>query len=125
VPVDQKNVALFTSFFTGLTQSYVTFTPTPNGEGKVSGDYKRITKPIAEEHYAAHLEGGVGLCVVPINERSLARFGAIDIDDYNPVTRTRVLRTIYRHNLPLLPFVSKSGGLHLYTYCMQGSHYLE
>lgn len=73
-----------------------------NNEGKVDKDL-----------LLNHLEGNFGVGVCPVNAEGKCYFGVLDIDYYLPKI-TRVLRFIKEYQLPLLPFRSKSGGLHVY-----------
>lgn len=73
-----------------------------NNEGKVDKDL-----------LAHHLDGDFGIGVCPVNAEGKCYFGVLDIDYYKPKIK-RVLRFIKEYQLPLLPFRSKSGGLHVY-----------
>ena len=53
-------------------------------------------------------------------------FGAIDVDIYNnPKLLERVVKQIYKEELPLVPCYSKSGGLHLYLFSKEPFEYNE
>ena len=73
-----------------------------NNEGKVD-----------KELLSHHLLGDFGVGICPVNAEGKCYFGAIDIDMYKPKIK-RVLHFIKEYQLPLLPFRSKSGGLHVY-----------
>ena len=73
-----------------------------NNEGKVDKDL-----------LIHHLDGDFGVGVCPVNAEGKCYFGVLDIDYYKPKIK-RVLRFIKEYQLPLLPFRSKSGGLHIY-----------
>ena len=73
-----------------------------NNEGKVDKDL-----------LLNHLEGKFGVGVCPVNAEGKCYFGVLDIDYYLPKIE-RVLYFIKEYQLPLLPFRSKSGGLHVY-----------
>lgn len=73
-----------------------------NKEGKVDKDL-----------LAHHLDGDFGVGVCPVNAEGKCYFGVLDIDCYKPKIK-RVLSFIKEYQLPLLPFRSKSGGLHVY-----------
>ena len=60
-----------------------------------------------------HLDGEYGIGVCPVNAEGKCYFGVIDIDYYKPEIK-EVLAIIRDYQLPLLPFRSKSGGLHVY-----------
>ena len=73
-----------------------------NNEGKVDKDL-----------LFKHLNGDFGVGVCPVNAEGKCYFGVLDIDFYKSKIR-RVLTFIKEYQLPLLPFRSKSGGLHVY-----------
>ena len=73
-----------------------------NNEGKVD-----------KELLSHHLLGDFGVGICPVNAEGKCYFGVIDIDMYKPKIK-RVLHFIKEYQLPLLPFRSKSGGLHVY-----------
>ena len=73
-----------------------------NNEGKVDKDL-----------LLSHLEGEFGVGICPVNAEGKCYFGVLDIDYYLPKIK-RVLYFIKEYQLPLLPFRSKSGGLHVY-----------
>lgn len=60
-----------------------------------------------------HLDGDFGVGICPVNAEGKCYFGVIDIDYYKPSIR-KVLEIIREYELPLIPFRSKSGGLHVY-----------
>lgn len=73
-----------------------------NNEGKVDKDL-----------LTHHLEGDFGVGICPVNAEGKCYFGLLDIDYYKLKIR-KVLQFIREYQLPLLPFRSKSGGLHVY-----------
>lgn len=73
-----------------------------NNEGKVDKDLM-----------SHHLEGDYGVGICPVNAEGKCYFGVLDIDYYKSKIR-KVLQFIREYQLPLLPFRSKSGGLHVY-----------
>ncbi len=60
-----------------------------------------------------HLDGDYGIGICPVKSDGKCFFGVIDIDYYKSNIR-KVLDFINDYQLPLLPFRSKSGGLHCY-----------
>ena len=54
----------------------------------------------------------------PCNEESEARFGVIDVDpkNYDDFDKKFFIDIIQNYKLPLIPILSKSGGLHLYLF---------
>lgn len=73
-----------------------------NNEGKVD-----------KELIAHHLEGDFGVGICPVNADGKCYFGVLDVDFYKPKIK-QILYFIREYQLPLLPFRSKSGGLHIY-----------
>ena len=67
----------------------------------------------------SHLTGefGVGICPVITDGKCL--FGVLDIDYYKGKIR-KMLDIIRDYQLPLVPFRSKSGGLHCYLFLSRG-----
>ena len=55
----------------------------------------------------------LGIC--PINKDSECTWGAIDLDDYKPNYK-ELFKKLESINVPLLPFKSKSGGIHVYIF---------
>ena len=114
--INNKDVKLFTQLFRGKTNTYVrnelpkekpeagqkAKTKITNNEGKVD-----------ENLLVNHLEGRFGVGVCPVNAEGKCYFGVLDIDYYKARIK-RVLHFIKEYQLPLLPFRSKSGGLHVY-----------
>jgi hypothetical protein len=90
------------------------------GEGKKeSGKSWTVTdKLLTAEQYKAHLNGEIGLGVIPLTTEGECRFGVIDIDVYDADLNTYI-EAIERNNFPLVPFRSKSGGLHIYAFFKQ------
>lgn len=75
-----------------------------NNEGKVD-----------KELLLQHLEGNFGVGICPVDAEGKACFAVIDIDYYKPKIK-RMLNFIRDYQLPLVPFRSKSGGLHVYLF---------
>jgi hypothetical protein len=106
----------FSSLFSGLSRAHGEWRPSGKKDetGKSLGEARTIKEDVTEEHYQAHLDGKIGLGVIPINSNSMCAFSVIDIDDYS--ASTSILSVIRRNHFPLVPFRSKSGGLHLYLF---------
>ena len=75
-----------------------------NNEGKVD-----------KELMSHHLDGDFGVGICPVNAEGKCYFGVLDIDYYKPRIK-KMLKFIREYQLPLLPFRSKSGGLHVYLF---------
>lgn len=72
------------------------------------------------EHVRSHLEGEIGLGMVPIMDDNKCWFAAIDIDTHGPNGQSIDLQVIESRvtklNLPLIVCRSKSGGAHCYLF---------
>jgi hypothetical protein len=68
---------------------------------------------VNSELIAHHLEGDFGVGICPVCADNKCYFGVLDIDYYKGRIR-KMLDLIREYQLPLLPFRSKSGGLHCY-----------
>ena len=87
-----------------------------NNGNKREGRSWTVEHELTDKEYKDHLTGKVGLGVCPLKEDSTCSFGAIDIDVYDTEFLYKVVKSIYKWSLPLVPFRSKSGGLHLYMF---------
>jgi hypothetical protein len=117
--VDKKlYLTEFQQIFEGNKQNYgqhkYKFT-SKKGEKEAGESYTIKEKLLTQTQYKAHLDGKIGLGVIPINKKNQCKFAVIDIDIYSKNLST-YLEAIEKHNFPLVPFRSKSGGLHLYLF---------
>lgn len=108
----RSTVERFKALFTGLDTAY----------GKW---HKNAAQTIRKEPtlnvYKAHLEGKVGLGIVPIMSNSTCLWGAVDIDNKGrkesvEIDHEGLAKEIKEKGLPLIVTRSKSGGCHLYTF---------
>lgn len=105
----------FAALFAGNLRSYGQWNPA-NGQMVTEKDEVQL------QHYADHLEGKMGLGVVPITDGGTVMFGCIDVDNHgkgsdgSDVDLTALAAKIEHYRLPLVPTRSKSGGAHLYLF---------
>ena len=76
---------------------------------------KTIREPASVEDYELHLAGRDGLGIVPVNQKGLCTFGAIDID-IDTINHKNLQQRVSQNELPLIVCRSKSGGAHLYVF---------
>lgn len=76
---------------------------------------KTIGERVGPQEYKAHLEGEMGLGLVPVREDHTCRFAAIDIDD-DEIDHGKLYQEVARRKLPLAVCRSRSGGAHLYAF---------
>jgi hypothetical protein len=113
--INPNTIADYIRFFSGNEKNYGEHIYNFNGEGKENGSNSTITnKLLTQVQYKDHLEGKKGLGIIPIKADSNCLFGVIDIDLYENLNM--YISAIEKNNLPLVPFRSKSGGLHLYMF---------
>ena len=107
----------FQQLFTGNPNAYGThrYSTSKDKKGKTKGESYTNREPVNEEHYAHHLKGKQGLGIIPIMPDSKVLFAVIDVDTYTSDVDT-IVESVYKNGLPLIPFRSKSGGLHLYLF---------
>lgn len=115
--ISYDTINSFEKIFAGNPNAYGVFTRekiTEKGK-KVEGKAKTVVQPVMSSLYEDHLQGASGLGIIPVREDGTCNFAVIDIDKYDNTTNT-IIKAVYKHNLPLVPFRSKSGGLHLYLF---------
>lgn len=106
----------FALLFKGKTNTYVRNElpkEKPEAGQKIKTKITNNEGTVDKELLTSHLEGEFGVGICPINSEGKCYFGVLDIDYYKSKIR-RVLYFIKEYQLPLLPFRSKSGGLHVY-----------
>lgn len=104
--------------FEGLNMAYGTY-QVPEGKKvgeKLKGRAATIKEPVTVKLWVRHFDGTSGIGIVPINEESKCKFGAIDVDVYTGVLFTDIIKKIDSFNLPLIPCRSKSGGCHIFMF---------
>lgn len=108
----------FTSLFKGKNNTYVRNElpkEKPSTGEKIKTKITNNEGKVDKELLSHHLDGDFGVGVCPVNAEGKCYFGVLDIDYYKPRIK-RVLKFIKEYQLPLLPFRSKSGGLHVYMF---------
>jgi len=114
----------FINAFTGLRRDFgradLSKTEIDPTTGKAKPRYEWLHRAITEQDYLDHLDGKISIGIQPCDDKGMARFGAIDIDDkqhsYKDFPFKKYLDIITEYKLPLVPVKSKSGGLHLYLF---------
>ena len=85
---------------------------------KLKPDYEWSGRPVTEEDYKNHIAGNISIGIQPCSIDGTARFGCIDIDpkNYKGFKIENYLALFEQYKLPLIPMLSKSGGLHCYIF---------
>lgn len=106
----------FAQLFKGKSNTYVRNElpkTEPQAGEKIKTKITTVEGKVDRELLSHHLSGDFGVGVCPVNAEGKCYFGVLDIDYYKSKIK-RVLSFIKEYQLPLLPFRSKSGGLHVY-----------
>jgi len=111
--MNDKTLIRFVKLFKGNDTQYGYFDP-QKGHATING------KP-PKKAWTRHLNGNIGIGIIPITKQSRCFFGVIDIDDHHkrdkPLTIAEWRKILKEtQNLPLVACRSKSGGAHLYTF---------
>jgi hypothetical protein len=107
----------FKSIFEGLDRAYGQHRSAgKRADGKQEGKSYIEKKLITDELWKAHLAGkGPSLGIIPIRADNTSKWGCIDIDNY-PIDYNKIISSIRKLKLPIVPCRSKSGGLHLFIF---------
>ena len=110
----------FSSLFTGLDRAHGTYEiKNSRADGKLTGKAVTIREKVTLEKWKDHLAGVKGLGIIPINDNSKVKFGAIDVDQYKDFDIKKLAKKLAKLKLPFVPIRSKSGGAHLYLFCKE------
>lgn len=107
----------FAALFDGFKQAYGAYkiSGTKPSSGKVIGKAASLVGEVTLDLWEKHLMGVQGLGIIPINAESMAKFGAIDIDDYD-LDIIKLAAKIDKLHMPLVVCRTKSGGAHAYLF---------
>ena len=112
--IEEADIERFAALFRGNARSFGQYNP--NAKTKML----TVKAAYTDEHIRSHLEGEIGLGMVPIMDDNNCLFAAIDIDTHGPqggsVDLLAIDQRITRNNLPLTVCRSKSGGAHCYLF---------
>jgi hypothetical protein len=111
------SLEFFSDLFGGLDSAYGTYelNGAHRSDGKAEG--KALTKKgsVTSELFEKHLKGEVSIGIVPIMKDNKCKWGCIDVDKYSMDIKSTI-KKIRELKLPLFPYRSKSGGLHLFLH---------
>ena len=109
-----KTLEEFVELFQGSTTYFGVSKPTGKKNSKGKAEFKHWVepKPITIEHWKQHLKGEAYYGSVPIRDDNTCSWGVIDVDRYN-IQHKEIISIIRKRKYPLIPFRSKSNGLHL------------
>jgi hypothetical protein len=122
-PLDKADLAKrFAARFRGLERAHGIYhvSDSPGRKGKTSGRAKTVREMVTVDKWRDHLGGKAGLGIVPIDDDSLCRFGAIDVDVYD-LNLEALEKRVKSLGLPLVVCRTKSGGAHLYLFMREAT----
>jgi len=109
----------YIEYFSGLKRSYgvckIDDGYIDEATGKKKWKHEWTKTPVTDQDYEDHIKGIRSIGIQPCTDEGMARFGAIDVDKY-PIDTKFYLDIIQDKKLPIIPILSKSGGLHLYVF---------
>ena len=82
---------------------------------KKDGRGRTLQEPLTVDLWERHLKGDLSIGVIPLTDDETCKWGCIDVDEY-PIDTNEILQRIEEMNLPLLPCMTKSGGVHLFLF---------
>lgn len=113
--MNDKQLKRYAALFKGNGRSFGQWDPTkPKAKSM-----QTLKEPHGPEHFRAHLEGQIGLGLVPIRDDGMCWWGAIDVDNHGStkdLDLPAIEKKVRASNLPLIICRSKSGGAHLYLF---------
>jgi len=119
--IPAAQIERFARLYCGLDRDYssVHITGTVRDDGKVESRVSWTHQPVTSDTYAAHLAGSpIGLC--PVKDDATASFAALDVDLW-PLDRAAIAAYFKKHDLPVIPVGTKSGGLHATVFAEPGT----
>ncbi len=107
----------FLQRFRGLMRAHGTYMVSEKqpGRDKVTGRARTLKDTVTQRKWRDHLEGKVGIGIVPVNDDGICLFGAIDVDVYD-LNLEHLETRVKESGLPLVVCRTKSGGAHLYLF---------
>jgi len=112
--IEQRFLDAFDGSSEGHGQTTVSSTKRSR-DGKAEAKSFVVRGPLTEAHIAGHLSGQQGIGAIPITRENKAKFGAIDIDQYD-LDHKALIAKVRKYRLPVIPCRSKSGGAHLFVF---------
>jgi len=80
---------------------------------KKDGRGRTLQEPLTLDLWESHLKGDTSIGVIPLTDDETCKWGCIDVDEY-PIDTKGLIQKIEEMQLPVLPCMTKSGGVHLF-----------
>lgn len=114
--MEDQQVKRYMSLFRGNSRSYGEWDP-KKPKNRAMQTIKG--QPVGYDQMKAHIDGVMGIGVVPIRDDGTCFWGALDVDNHGQDKDLDLLAIeskVKAHKLPLVVCRSKSGGAHLYLF---------
>ena len=114
----EEFIKLFTGYEGDFGIADMSKTSLDTSKNKIKPNYEWAGRPVSSIDYKNHLEGKISIGIQPCRLNKTVQFGCIDIDppDYGEFKVEEYLALFEQYKLPLIPILSKSGGLHCYLF---------
>ncbi|MBT9158754.1 MAG: hypothetical protein DDT26_00001 [Dehalococcoidia bacterium] len=119
--MDQLNLHRFIRLFRGNVRSYGRWDGSrpKDKQSLTEKDHSGFKPEVFDRAFQEHLDGGIGVGIVPVRDDGTTLWGAIDLDNHGQsadIDIRAVEKKVAAAGLPLVPCRSKSGGVHLYVF---------
>ena len=116
--MEKEFIELFKGYEGDFGIADMSNTSIDSDKNKIKPNYEWAGRPITEKDYLDHLAGKKSIGIQPCRIDKTVQFGCIDVDppDYGAFKIEKYLALIQQHRLPIVPILSKSGGLHCYVF---------
>ncbi len=113
-----KFIELFTGYQGDFGIADMSSAQLDTDKNKLKPNYEWAGRPITQGDYRDHIAGKISIGIQPCRLDKTVQFGCIDIDskDYASFKVENYLALFQQFKLPLVPLLSKSGGLHCYLF---------
>jgi hypothetical protein len=116
----KETAKILMSVFSGLTRAHGIYEISGKQKNtakgiKKEGRGKTLHQPVTTELWQRHIAGEVSIGIIPLRDDEKCSWGCIDVDEY-PINTKHILKTISEMQLPLVPCMTKSGGVHLFMF---------
>ena len=116
--MEKEFIELFKGYEGDFGMADMSKTELDSEKNKIKPNYEWAGRPVASDDYRNHLQGRKSIGIQPCRIDKTAQFGCIDVDppDYGSFKVEHYLALFQQYKLPLVPILSKSGGLHCYIF---------
>ena len=116
--MEKEFIELFKGYEGDFGMADMSNTSIDSDKNKIKPNYEWAGRPITDNDYLDHLAGKKSIGIQPCRIDKTVQFGCIDVDppDYGTFKVEHYLSLFQQYKLPIVPILSKSGGLHCYVF---------